>query len=60
MKRYLIFNWSKSTLNTFSDRNEQYSNWGYQDNPKPMYFFYENILSAQKSTKTQNKRFPPS
>ena len=36
-------------------------NWGYQDNFKPVYFFFlRTNLDHTKSTKTQNKRFPPS
>ena len=35
-------------------RLQYYSKWGYQDNSKPIHFFYEKILSVQKckSTKT--------
>ena len=54
MKQYLIFNWSKSTLNTFSDRNEQYNNWGYQDNPKPIYIFLQK--NFERTKKHQNAK----
>ena len=30
--------------------------WGYQDNFKPLYFFYEKILRAQKHSRANTKQ----
>ena len=35
-------------------------NWGYQDNFKPVYFFLRKEFERTKTTKIQNKWFPPS
>ena len=43
------------------DFEQQYCKWGYQDNFKPVHFsFLRRNFERKKSTKTQNKRFPPS
>ena len=31
--------------------------WGYQDNLKPVYFFYEKVLNAQKAPNAKQTTF---
>ena len=38
-------------------KSKQYSIWGYQDNFKPIYFFYENILSVKKHQNAKQTTF---